>query len=184
MQRRNTLPRVRIISDAGVMPWDLSDEKLEAQCRFEAFVGSGPGGQKRHKTNAAVRITHVLMRVSAVAADSRSQRENKIHALRELRHKLAIELRREIADAASYGPPAWLANYAALRINVKNPRYPAALAHVLDVMKSMQWNAARSAVMIGVSTSALLRFLHDDPAAWVAVNQERAATGLTPLRAR
>src|SRR5690242_20878954 len=89
-------------------PWLLPDEKLLAQCRFEAFVGSGPGGQKRHKTNAAVRITHVPSGIHAIAAESRSQRENRIHAIRRLRHKLAMEIRREI-DPVNYQPPAWFA---------------------------------------------------------------------------
>jgi peptide chain release factor 1 len=80
--------------EAAVPPWELPDEKLTAQCRFEAFVGSGPGGQKRHKTNAAVRYTHLPTGITADAQDSRSQRENRIHALRALRHKLATETRR------------------------------------------------------------------------------------------
>src|SRR5688500_18937049 len=83
-------------------PWELPDDKLLAESRFEAFVGPGPGGQKRHKTNAAVRYTHVPSGIHAVATDSRSQRENKIHALRALRHKLAMEMRREIGDPVDY----------------------------------------------------------------------------------
>src|SRR5262249_27662000 len=116
-------------------PWELPDDKLLLQCRFEAFVASGPGGQKRHKTNAAVRYTHIPTGIHAVATDSRSQRENKIHALRELRHKLAMELRRPVAEAIDYQLPSWLArDYPNLRINPKNPLYPAALAEVLDVL--------------------------------------------------
>src|SRR5437016_3769261 len=65
------------------MPWELPDEKLLAECRVESFVSSGPGGQKRHKTNAAVRITHLPTRICAVETQSRSNRENKIHALRD-----------------------------------------------------------------------------------------------------
>src|SRR6185503_258581 len=102
-------------------PWELPDDKLLAECRFEAFVGSGPGGQKRHKTNAAVRYTHVPTGVHAISSDSRSQRENKIHALRELRHKLALKVRRPVAEAINYSPPAWLSQYPLLRINPKNP---------------------------------------------------------------
>ena len=95
-------------------PWELSDEKLLAQCRIDSYVASGPGGQKRHKTNAAVRITHEPTRIVATATDSRSHRENHIHALRNLRHKLAMELRREITDPTNYRPPAWFADYPGL----------------------------------------------------------------------
>ena len=161
-------------------PWELDDEKLLAQCRFEAFVGSGPGGQKRHKTNAAVRVTHLASGISATASDSRSQRENRIHAIRALRHKLAVEMRREI-DPVAYRPPAWLAQYPGLHINPKNPKYPSAVAEVLDVLKAMHWSASRAAVMLGVTTSALIRFLHDDPALWGKVNELRKQLGMKPL---
>jgi hypothetical protein len=166
--------------EAVVPPWELPDDKLLAECRFEAFVASGPGGQKRHKTNAAVRYTHLTTKVTAVATDSRSQRENKIHALRELRHKLAMETRREI-DAENYRPPAWFAEYDRLHIAPKNPRYPAAVAEVMDVLHAMQWSVGRAAVMLGLSTSALTRFLHDDHALWERVNRTRAELGMRAL---
>ena len=162
-------------------PWELPDEKLLAECRFEAFVASGPGGQKRNKTNAAVRYTHVPTGISAVATDSRSQRENRIHALRHLRLKLALEIRREI-DAVNYRPPAWFSEYAGLHMSPKNPKFPAAVAEVLDVLKAMQWSVGHAAVMLGVSTSALTRFLHDEPAVWGKLNQVRASLGMNGLR--
>ena len=165
-------------------PWELSDEKLLAQCRVDSYVASGPGGQKRHKTNAAVRITHLPTRIVATATDSRSHRENHIHALRNLRHKLALELRRDIGDLTGYRPPAWFEDYPALHINPKNPKYPAALAEALDILKAMQWDVPRAAVMLGVSASALTRFLHDDPAAWTHANDVRAQLGLPPIRRR
>src|SRR3954466_6308055 len=99
-------------------PWQLSDDKLLADCRLESYVSSGPGGQKRHKTNAAVRITHLPTRIHAVETESRSNRENKIHALRDLRHKLAMEIRRDV-DLTNYQPPVWLADYEGLKMNSK-----------------------------------------------------------------
>jgi len=166
----------------GIPPWELSDADLLKQCRFEAYVASGPGGQKRHKTNAAVRYTHLPTRITAVETSSRSQRENKIHALRTLRHKLAMEFRRDIPDLTNYRPPAWLADYPALRINPKNPRYAAVVAETLDVLKAMHWSLSKAAVMLGVTTSALTRFLHDDPAVWTKVNQIRGDLGMKPIR--
>lgn len=165
-----------------VAPWELSDEQLRGQCRFEAFVGSGPGGQKRHKTNAAVRYTHVPTGVHAIASDSRSQRENRIHALRELRHKLAMEIRREIGDPVAYRPPGWWGEYPGLRINPKNPKYASAVAEVLDVLKASHWEVARAAALLGVSTSALVRFLRDDPHLWERVNRMRGELGMKGLR--
>ena len=162
-------------------PWELPEEKLLAECRFEAFVGSGPGGQKRHKTNAAVRLTHTPTGIHAVAAESRSQRENRIHAIRRLRHKLAMEIRHEI-DGINYRRPEWFVEYEGLHINPKNPLYPAAVAEVLDVLKGMEWSVGKAAVMLSLTTSALTRFLHDDPAVWQKVNAARAELGIKPLR--
>src|SRR5215207_1057379 len=111
-------------------PWSLSDDKLMAQCRLESFVARGPGGQKRHKTNAAVRITHLPTKIHAMETASRSHRENEIHALRELRHRLALELRQTIPDMVNYTPPPYFADYPGLRMNPKNPLYPATVAEV------------------------------------------------------
>jgi hypothetical protein len=163
------------------LPWELPDDKLIAECRFEAFVGHGPGGQKRHKTNAAVRYTHVPTGVHAIAADSRSQRENKIHALRDLRHKLAMEIRRPI-DPASYRPPAWWGQYPKMRINAKNLLYPSAVAETLDVLSAMQWSLSKSAVLLEVTTRGLTRFLHDDPPLWEKVNRIRRELGMPGFR--
>jgi hypothetical protein len=159
-------------------PWELADAKLVAQCRFEAFVGSGPGGQKRAKTNAAVRYTHLPTGIWAIAADSRSQRENRIHALRNLRHKLAIGMPRDAIDPLSFAPPSWLAQYPHLHMSPKNPRYPALVALVLDALKAMRWSVPHAAVMLGVSRSALWRFLRDDSALWAHVHRVWTELGI------
>jgi hypothetical protein len=165
-------------------PWSLPDDKLLRDCRIDSFVAAGPGGQHRNRKNTAVRVTHLPTKISAVATDSRSHRENQIHAIRELRHKLAMDLRQEIGDTLLYSPPPYFADYPALRMNPKNPLYPATVAEVLDVLHAMHHDLARAAVMLGLSTSALARFLHDDPALWQKVNQIRETLGLPPLRAR
>jgi len=162
------------------MPWELPDEKLLAECRVESFVSSGPGGQKRHKTNAAVRITHLPTRICAVETESRSNRENKIHALRDLRHKLAMEVRRDI-DLTTYQPPPWLAEYEGLKVNPKNPLYPSLVAEILDILKAAEYSVGRTAAMLAVSTAALTRFLHANHHLWGKINQVRGQLGLKPL---
>src|SRR2546423_10319466 len=86
---------------------ELSDEALAAQCRWDAFRAAGPGGQHRDKTNTAVRVTHVATGISATAGEARSQRGNRIHALKRLRLKLAIELRQPI-HRMIFEPPGWV----------------------------------------------------------------------------
>jgi hypothetical protein len=79
----------------------------------------------------------------------------------------------------------WFAQYPSLRINPKNPLYPAALAEVLDVLHAMRWEVAPAAAMLATtSTRGLLRFLHDDPPLWEHVNRVRGELGMPPLRWR
>ena len=69
-----------------------------------------------------------------------------------------------------------------MHMNPKNPLYSSAVAEVLDVLKAMEWSVGRAAVMLGLTTSALTRFLHDDAALWQKVNQLRGELGMKPLR--
>src|SRR6478752_4020035 len=103
-----TNDQAMMLAAGDVAPWELSDEKLLEQCRWEAYRGSGPGGQKRNKTSSAIRVTHLPTKIQAIAEESRSQAENRLHAMRRIRHKLAMELRRDI-DPLDFRPPAWLA---------------------------------------------------------------------------
>ncbi|HEX8524712.1 MAG TPA: peptide chain release factor-like protein [Tepidisphaeraceae bacterium] len=165
---------------ASDRPWLLPDEKLLKDCTINAYVASGPGGQKRHKTNVAIRITHNPTRVTVTATDSRSQRENKIHAIRALRHRLAVEIRHEL-DPITYTPPEFLTEYPQLHMNPRNPLYPELIAHVLDLLKATHWSVGSAAVLIGTSTNAFTRFLHDDPPLWQMVNAKRQELGFKPL---
>lgn len=169
---------------ADMPPYELPDDKLLAECRLTAFTSSGPGGQHRNRTYAAVRISHLPTGISAVATDSRSQRENRIHALRALRHKLALELRRDLTiDPLTYQPPAWFAEYPKLHMSPRNSLYPATMATVLDVLKAAHWQAPAAAALLNLTTSALVRFLHNDPPLWAAVNRHRAELAMPPLSA-
>src|SRR5436309_7345320 len=85
---------------------DLNDPALLAQCRWDVFRGSGPGGQKRNKTSNAVRLVHEPSSVAVTAGESRSLAENKMRALRRLRLKLAADLRESI-DLTHFEPPEW-----------------------------------------------------------------------------
>jgi protein subunit release factor A len=59
------------------------------QLKIEYFKSSGPGGQHKNKRFTAVRITHLPTGISAIAAEQRSQAQNKEIALQRLQDKIA-----------------------------------------------------------------------------------------------
>jgi ribosome-associated protein len=72
----------------------LPDAALLAECQETFFVGSGPGGQHRNKTESAVRLVHLPTGVSVTATERRSQARNRAAALERLRAALAPLSRR------------------------------------------------------------------------------------------
>lgn len=66
----------------------LSDEALLAQCEESFFVGGGPGGQHRNKTESGVRLVHGPTGITVTATERRSQLQNRGAALERLRARL------------------------------------------------------------------------------------------------
>ncbi|MHB8454257.1 MAG: peptide chain release factor-like protein [Acidiferrobacterales bacterium] len=71
-------------------PFSLDPSVLEREIRVDTFRASGPGGQNLHKTESAVRITHLPSGVVVTASDTRSQSRNRAIAL----ERLVVRLRR------------------------------------------------------------------------------------------
>ncbi len=67
----------------------LGDEALLAECEESFFVGGGPGGQHRNKTESGVRLHHRVTGVVVTATERRSQLQNRGAALERLRLRLA-----------------------------------------------------------------------------------------------
>lgn len=65
-----------------------TDEALAAECEETFFVGGGPGGQHRNKTETAVRLVHRPTGVTVTATERRSQAQNRGAALERLRGRL------------------------------------------------------------------------------------------------
>src|SRR5690606_7322677 len=86
----------------------LEDGALLAQCDLDRFRASGPGGQKRNKTDSAVRLRHRPTGLQGEATEERSQHLNRARALRRLRRAIALGLREPVTPEA-YEPAGALA---------------------------------------------------------------------------
>ena len=164
----------------------LTDEQFLKDCRFDITRGSGPGGQKRNKTSNAVRLTHVPTRLSVTASESRSLAENKMRAVRRLRLKVASEIR-EPVDRSTFEPPDYFLSVRRekrIEMSYRHPLYAAVAGLVLDLLKATNGNPAATAVNLGVSTTAIVKLLEEEPVLWAAANAIRAEEGLGALTHR
>jgi hypothetical protein len=150
----------------------MSDEALLRQCRVDVFFGSGRGGQKRNRTESAVRVTHGGTGLAVTCDETRSQHTNRMLALRKLRQEVALNCRC-LPVAVWTGP--W-------RPQTKSVAYAPWLAAVLDVLEDTQYRLAETAERFGLSTGRLVRDLGTDPVLWQAVNAGRKRWGHPPLR--
>lgn len=164
-----------------------SDDALIAQSEVDRYRASGPGGQHRNKTESAVRLRHKATGVSAIGEDSRSQSENKLHAVRRLRAAIALEVR-EPVRVEGYVPSARLAAFVAAGTPPLGAKtrltgtYWAAIGELLDLLVAGNLEIAATAQRLGITTGALSKLLlHDDQVARV-VNDARRAKQMRPLR--
>jgi hypothetical protein len=165
----------------------VSDDALIGQCDVDRYRASGPGGQHRNKTESAVRLRHKLTGVSAIAEDSRSQLENKMHAVRRLRAAIALGVR-EGVQLEGYAPSPRLAALVAggtAPLGAKTRltgEYWAAIGELLDLLVAGGLEIGATAQRLGISTGAMSKLLLHDPQVADTVNNLRRAKGMRPLR--
>ena len=63
------------------MPLPPHLERLLRDCDVTPFKSSGPGGQKKNKTESSVRVRHRPTGITRIATESRSQTRNRTLAL-------------------------------------------------------------------------------------------------------
>lgn len=165
----------------------VSDDALISQCEVDRYRASGPGGQHRNKTESAVRLRHKLTGVSAIGEDSRSQAENKMHAVRRLRSAIALELR-ELVGLEHFTPSARLAAMVAGGTGPLGQKtrltgeYWAAMAELLDLLVAGDLEIGTTAQRLGITTGAMSKLLLHDEHVGRVVNDLRRAKGMRPLR--
>ena len=73
--------------------WTREFRRLLLECEVTPFRSSGPGGQKKNKTESSVRIRHIPTGIVRIGTESRSQSANKLRALSRI-HEALEALRR------------------------------------------------------------------------------------------
>src|SRR5437667_9423772 len=69
-------------------------ERLARDCLITAYRSSGPGGQKKNKTESSVRVRHLPTGITRIATESRSQTRNREAALERVWEELQRRARR------------------------------------------------------------------------------------------
>ncbi|HLU65227.1 MAG TPA: peptide chain release factor-like protein [Kofleriaceae bacterium] len=145
----------------------LSDDRLVAGCVVDRLRGPGPGGQKRNKTESAVRVRHTATGLMAMSGESRSQPENRARAIRRLRERIAFDLR-EPVELDGYEPPPALAALLAqepVRRSEKwlrSTEYLRAVGHLVDLYQAVGCSLADVARRAAVSQSKLDKIVRAD----------------------
>jgi predicted TIM-barrel fold metal-dependent hydrolase len=153
----------------------LADDELLAECRVDTFRGTGRGGQKRNRTESAVRVTHEPSATSASSDESRSQHTNRQLAVRLLRWELALASRNPNPEATNQSAslPGW-----------RSPEYAAWLATALDHLAACGYQVGQAARELGMSTGKLVHEFGRHSRVWDAVNHARGDQGMPPLARR
>lgn len=83
------------------MPLPDHLQRLLAECEVEAYRSSGPGGQKKNKTESSVRVRHLPTGLVRIATESRSQTRNREAALERVWEALEARRRKPKARVAT-----------------------------------------------------------------------------------
>jgi|SRR5688572_3962414 len=74
-----------------------------SDCRWDYFRGTGPGGQKRNKTESAVRCTHLASGAVGQSDETRNQHKNKQLAFRKMAESPKFKAWHKIETARRLG---------------------------------------------------------------------------------
>jgi ribosome-associated protein len=76
------------------MPLPEHLEHLARDCEITPFKSSGPGGQKKNKTESSVRVRHLPSGIVRIGTESRSQGRNRVLALERVWEELQRRARK------------------------------------------------------------------------------------------
>jgi protein subunit release factor B len=70
------------------MRFDTDPKTLKNQVIIETYRSRGPGGQRKNKTETAVRLKHLPSGIAVIATEYRSQAQNRKLAFERLQKRL------------------------------------------------------------------------------------------------
>jgi protein subunit release factor B len=77
-----------LLDQEWIVRFDTDPEILKKQVVIETYRSSGPGGQRKNKTETSVRLTHLPSGITAIATEHRSQAQNRKLAFERLRERI------------------------------------------------------------------------------------------------
>lgn len=182
----------------------LTPDDLLSQCQRTPYQASGPGGQKRNRVYSGIRFEHKPSGLRAESAAHREAARNQKDALQKLRLELALAAARSVplfadrtapetddaaAGDASGGPHpsapiAIPANFPAFRakINPEHRDFPCVVLRALIALRENQGEPKGAAQVLGVSTSACVKFLAIHKQVFAEANRVRERLGRPTLR--
>ena len=159
------------------------DAALLAECRVDTYRAGGPGGQHRNKVSSAVRLRHEPTGLVVIAEEERSQHANKARAVKRLRLAIALNVRAPF-DGPADAPLEFrqhVSRDGRLVVAGRNPAYPVIVAAALDAIAVNRGQLREAAVVLGITTSQLSRFVTGDGKVQEAANRLRREAGLRAL---
>lgn len=159
----------------------LTDEELARHCEEDRYRASGPGGQKRNKTDSAIRLRHLPTGLVVTAVESRSQHENRRRALRRMREALAFQIRSPIDDVRLDAIRQSVVD-GRLSLRDREPSFLTTAAGVLDLFAQHESRLSTTADALGISTGNLVRFLREHDDGWQAAQYLRQLNGQPLLK--
>jgi hypothetical protein len=163
-------------------PASLDQKTLLSQCDERRLRRSGPGGQHRNKVETAVILRHRETDIEAEANERRSVAENRRVAIKRLRLRLALTIRRPVETESTSTLWSERCNNGRLAVNVDHADFPTLLAEALDVLVMFSFDIKLAANRLDLTSSQLVGLLKKEPRAFQLLNTKRESLGLKRLR--